>query len=234
MSIVGRFSTHRFFPHKKICEVPVKAIQAALIMVFKLRGMPQWIKVDNGRPFGDPQLGIIPVLALWVIALGTGIIWNRRRTPQDNAKVERKQGVMSNWTEWGRCTDTVELQCRLWREADFNNLHYPVSRLKGKTRIEAFPGMLQSKRPYCPKQFDVQRAIDFLAQGHWKREVSKVGQIGFWGKRFSVGMKYRHQRVSVKLDPTTNHWQVFDASGNLIKERHTGITAEKLWNLDLS
>ena len=148
--------------------------------------------------------------------------------PQDNAKVERGQGTMSKWTEWNKCEHTFALQCRLWREAEFNNCHYPVSRLGRKTRLEAFPGLLQSKRPYCPHKFDLQRVLDFLAEGHWKRQVSKVGQIAFWGRRFSVGQQFRHQIVSIKLDPGSNQWQVFNATGDLIKTVNTEISAQKI------
>jgi hypothetical protein len=56
--------------------------------VFKTFGVPSWIKVDNGRPLGDPQLEIIPPLALWLLCLGIKVIWNRPATPQDNAKVK--------------------------------------------------------------------------------------------------------------------------------------------------
>ena len=34
------------------------------------QGIPYWIKVDNGRPLGDPRLELIPPLALWLIGLG--------------------------------------------------------------------------------------------------------------------------------------------------------------------
>lgn len=88
-------------------------MQGELITIFKNHGAPDWIKVDNGRPFGDPKLELIPPLALWLIGLGIKVIWNRPATPQDNAKVERSQGVMGRWTEYTKCKDTFELQDRL-------------------------------------------------------------------------------------------------------------------------
>ena len=117
-----------FSPYKKICEVPLFRVQAALITIFKNWGVPQWLKVDNGRPFGDPRRETIPALALWLIALGIKVIWNRPRTPQDNAKVERSQGVLSHWTEFEKATDYFDLQIRLWKEADFHNYHFPLRR----------------------------------------------------------------------------------------------------------
>lgn len=209
-------------------------MQSALITVFKRWGIPQWMKTDNGRPLGDPQRQIVPVLALWLIGLGIRLIWNRPRIPQDNAKVERFQGVLANWVEWKKCANPVQLQDRLWREATFHNFHYPVSRLGRKTRIEAFPDLRYSNRPYDPKQFNVQRVLDFLAKGHWKRSANKNGQITFWGKRMGVGSKYKYQQISIKMEAATNHWMLFDPQGRLIKKVPTRITAKKIWELDLS
>lgn len=214
--------------------MPLRELQSALLPIFKTWGVPQWIKVDNGRPFGDPQMQAIPVLALWLIALDIGVIWNRPRMPQDNAKVERSQGVLANWTEWRKCKNAWHLQARLWEEACFHNLHYPVQRLKGQTRLQAFPQLLQSPRPYQPADFDPQRALDLIAQGAWKRQVSKVGQINMWNQVLQVGAAYRYQTVSIKLDPAANQWNIFDANGVLIKAFAAGITAQKLWALDLS
>lgn len=196
--------------------------------------MPLWIKVDNGRPFGDPTLEIVPPLALWLIALGIKVIWNRPRTPQQNAKVERGQGVLGNWTEFEKASDAFDLQIRLWQQADFYNYHFPIRRLKNQKRIEAFPNLAFSGRPWRPQNFKLQRALDFLAQGSWERKVTTNGQVLIYGSRFSVGRTYRHQRVSIKICPTQNQWNVFDASGNLIKAKPTKFSAQTLWALDLS
>ena len=102
MNFQGWLYHRPFFPYKKISEVPLHEIQRALIVIFKSHGIPDWIKVDNGRPFGDPQMELIPPLALWLIGLGIQVIWNRPGTPQDNAKVERSQGVMARWTEYAK------------------------------------------------------------------------------------------------------------------------------------
>lgn len=209
-------------------------IQCALIQIFKNWGIPRWIKVDNGRPFGDPQRQTVPVLALWLTALGIQVIFNRPRIPQDNAKVERSQRVLSNWTEWHKCANAAELQHRLWKEADFHNMTYPVSRLDGKTRREAFPGLSRSDIEFNPENFELQRALDLLAQGHWQRVVSINGQIDFWGIRIRVGKHYARQFMSIKLDPKQNLWMIFNPQGAIIKVVETSITDQKLWKLDLS
>ncbi len=226
--------TRPFFPKKKICEVPLLEVQGALITIFKNWGIPGWIKVDNGRPFGDPNLELIPVLALWLIGLGIKVIWNRPATPQDNAVVERSQGVMARWTEYARCRDTTAFQSRLWREAEFHNFHFPIRRKGNKTRIQLFPQLPHTGTDWNPANFKLCRVLAFIAGGQWERIVSSKGQIYCYGKRFSVGTHYKHQKVSIKLDPDKNQWNIFDPTGNFIKTHPSPFTYQSIWNLDLS
>jgi transposase InsO family protein len=234
MSTAQGYFIPRFSPLKKICEVPLKQVQQALLEAFTKSGRPQAIKVDNGRPMGDPQRETIPVLALWLIALGIKLILNRVRVPQDNAKVERMQGVLSNWTEWNKCANWEELQSRLDRQSSFHNSQYRVSRLGFKTRAEVYPHLLNNPNPFDPSDFDVQRAINFVSEGQWKREVSSQGQISHWGQRHYVGVKHAHKRLSIKLNAQTNQWESFDPNGAFIKAFDSFITKENLWRLNLS
>ncbi|MEO1212196.1 MAG: hypothetical protein AAFY45_01640 [Bacteroidota bacterium] len=224
----------QFSPQKKICEVALEDIQQALIKIFVKWGLPKWIKVDNGRPFGDPQLELIPPLALWLISLGIQVIWNRPRTPQDNAKVERSQGIMANWTELSKCQNTEHLRSRLHREAYFHNYHFPIRRWKNKKKIERFPELAFTGKSYEPENFDMQRALDFLAQASWQRTVSKNGQVNLYGKRYNLGTMRKHQIISIKLDPNLNQWVFFDTQGEPIKQYNTNFSKQSITNLDFS
>ena len=214
--------------------MPLHLSQQALIGVFEKWGVPQWIKVDNGRPFGDPQLELVPPLALWLIALGIKVIWNPARSPKKNAKVERTQGVLGNWTEFHKCNNTDHLQARLKQEGDFYNYYFPIRSLGGRKRIEAYPQLRFTGKLYQPSAFCLQRALNFLAQGNWTRKVSTNGQISMYDHRFSVGMRYKHQHVSIKICPKQNTWQIFDFNGKLIKQIPTKFSKLRLCNLDLS
>lgn len=234
MNIQGRSLTRRFSPKKKISEVPVRQVQQELISVFKNRGVPHWIKVDNGRPFGDPKLELVPPLALWLIGLGIKVIWNPPATPQDNGVVERSQGVMGNWTEFAKCIDTDDLQHRLWKEAEFHNLYFPIRRKGNKTRIRLFPKLLHTGKEWAPHGFKLNRVLIFLAKADWERKVSSIGQISIYGQRFSVGVQFKHQKVSIKLNPRNNLWNIFDANGELIKTYPSPFSEKNIWNLDFS
>lgn len=196
--------------------------------------MPLQIRVDNGRPFGDPKMDLAPPLALWLIGLGIKVIWNPPARPQKNAKVERSQGVMGRWTEYGKCKDTDDLQERLWREAEFHNCYFPIRRLGGKTRMQTYPGLLYSGREWNPSVFKLNRCLVFLAKGRWERKVSTNGQINHYGKRLSVGIAYKHQIVSIKLDARKNQWNVFSSKGDLIKTEPTSFSSQSVWVLDFS
>lgn len=209
-------------------------MQQELITIFKTRGFPKFIKVDNGRPFGDPRLELVPILSLWLIGMGIKVIWNRPATPQDNAKVERSQGVMAKWTEYNKCQNIFELQLRLWREAEFHNLYFPIKRKKGKSRIELFPRLVHTGNHWTPRNFKFNRVLIFLAKGNWERKVNRWGQITIYGQRFSVGTQLKHQKVNLKLNAMKNQWMVFNSIGQLIKSYPSLFTETNIWNLEFS
>ena len=87
-------------------------MQAALRDAFSRWGRPERFRVDNGTPWGSA--GDWPTdLALWLIGLGIGMVWNPPRRPQDNGVIERSQGTGKRWGEPATCADARELQRRL-------------------------------------------------------------------------------------------------------------------------
>ena len=141
---------------------------------------------------------------------------------------------MANWTEYKKCKDTFHLQTRLWREADFYNYHFPIKRHQRRKRIEIFPQLGRTNRQWNPSDFKLNRVLIFMAKGQWERKVSSNGQVSLYGQRFSVGLAYKHQIVSFKLNPRKNVWDIFDDKGELIKNRPTAFSKQSIWNLDLS
>lgn len=209
-------------------------MQQALIVLFQVWGQPQAIKVDNGRPFGDPASDLVPVLALWLIGLGIDMIWNRPRQPTDNAKVERMQAVTSAWAEPQTCASVEMLQARLDEAALIQRSRYQVRRLQGQTRQAAYPDLLAGGCPYQVEGFKLERVLRFLAKGVWMRKVSKVGQIDFYNRRWQVGARYRRQYVSLHLVPESREWIVSDEAGSEIKRFSASfLSARGIWLLSL-
>lgn len=203
--------------------------------VFEDWGCPGALRVDNGRPLGDPGSDLISVLALWLIGKHIAVLWNRARCPKDNAKVERMQAVTANWAEPARCQGPEELAQRLEEVAYIQRSLYPVRRLQGQTRTTRYPGLLSKGRPYDPDRFDLARVLAFLGQGDWIRKVSKAGQIDFYHQRWSVGTSWSREKVWVKLDRETAQWCVHDEKGNEIKRFAADfLSAESICGLCLS
>src|SRR3954471_11276520 len=130
----------RFSPHYHISEVRVSEIQQMIQQSFEQWGLPAHIRVDNGKPFGDPQRCSIPELALWLTGSGIEVRWNRPRTPKDNAKLERMQATTSR-----NCT---ELQAKLDRAAIVQRERYQLRRVGPKSSKELYPELWTNSRTY--------------------------------------------------------------------------------------
>jgi len=199
-----------------------------LSTIFTKWGLPAWVKVDNGRPLGDPTLDTIPPLALWLVGIGVDVYYNRPRTPQQNAKVERCQETMSRWTEYKSCKDHNELQLRLMEESRFYNEDFKDRRKSNTTRKERFVDLEHTGRVFDPEAFNFNRVLEYIAKRHWKRRVATMGQISHFGQRFSVGKSYAKQTVMIKMDAKENKWVVTDQRGEVIKRQPTKISKEEL------
>lgn len=207
-----------FSPCGKISQVKRITIKRAMEATFTTWGVPEQIKVDNGRPFGDPQREGLPPLALWLIGLGIAVVWNRPRTPQDNAKVERAQGTLSRWTEYTLLQTTQQLQDALQREGQFYNEVFRDRRKNHTTKLERHPSLKHSGRPFDAGDFDEQRIAAFVSEGRWQRTVSRNGQITIGGQTFSVGQCYARQSVQVTLDPVERVWVVSNTDGKRLAQ----------------
>lgn len=224
-----------FSPWAYISQVPLSAVQTALISVFKQWGQPESIKVDNGRPLGDPGSDLVPVMALWLVGLGIDVVWNRPRQPTDNAKVERMQAVTANWAEPEQCADPAMLQRHLDEAAHIQRSLYRCRRLGHQTRAARYPALVAGGAAYAPEAFDLGRVLGFLAKGTWVRKVSQVGQIDFYGQRWQVGAAYRRQQVCLELDVSSQQWVVRDEDDQELKRFASSFISEStLWSLSLS
>src|SRR3954463_13270955 len=151
--------------------------------VFKQWGLPRYIRVDNGKPFGDPQRCSIPELGLWLIGLGIKVVWNRPRSPKDNATVERMQSTTSRWAEVEQCSDCTELQTKLDKAATIQREQYQVRRLGAKSRKEVYPELWHNSRAYSGKEaFDISSVYTYLSQVSFARKTNKKGAFTFYAQ----------------------------------------------------
>ncbi|HPI08070.1 MAG TPA: hypothetical protein PLM41_16880 [Saprospiraceae bacterium] len=180
-------------------------------------GRPLALRVDNGEPFGSTRPSTTSELALCLIAFGVEVRANRPASPQQNGKVERQQGTSMRWAEVLQCKTLEEAQIKLDEACLIQREQYPVTRLKGKTRKEAFPQIYQNQRTWTPADFEPQRTYDFIAKKQYVRKVSANCQITHFGHKSRIGSQYAGQSVCLKLNPFTLAWEVFAANGKFIK-----------------
>jgi transposase InsO family protein len=184
---------------------------------FEQWGLPKCIRVDNGKPFGDPQRCSIPELALWLTGLGIEVIWNRPRTPKDNAKVERMQATTSRWTEVEQCYSCTELQTKLDKAATVQREQYQVRRLGCKSRKELYPELWTNCRAYNHQTaFDVNRVTTYLSQLSFVRKVNKKGVFNFYAQRVYVGYSHNNKTLSLRYDTDSNRFRLMDESNTTI------------------
>ena len=179
-------------------------------------GLPKTIRVDNGRPLGDPQRSSVPMLALWLIGLGMEVIWNRVRCPKDNATVERMQATSSRWAEVEQCSSSTQLQDRLDDAAKVQREQYQIRRMGYKSRKELYPEVWNNTRVYSSTAFDLSRVRDYLSRVTFVRKVGKKGAINFYAQKVQVGSRYHNRYVYVHYDAMLNHFRVEDESKTAI------------------
>lgn len=225
--------THWFFPHSRIAQVPLAALRARLIETFERWGKPGALRVDNGAPFGDPTLSTTPVLALWCIAVDVDMIWNRPHHPEQNGRVEKMQDTTQRWAEAGSARDLGDLQEKLSEVLRLQRECYAVVRLNGKTRLEVFPNLATSRRPYAASDFQLQRVHAFLCKKLYTRKVSADGSIVHYRQIHFLSWTLRRQWVQLRLKEDGSAWQVF-SDYKMIKELPaTHLSEQNIQNLTL-
>lgn len=193
------------------------------------------MRFDNGHPWGSWN-DLPRALALWLIGLDVGVIWNRPRRPEENGTVERTQGVTRQWVEPTRCPDRAHLPGRLDWAVRIQREAYPA--LGGRTRLEAHPALRRPRRPYARAEeealWDLGRVEAILSGGVWRRRVSRTGQISLYNRNYRVGRGHAGQEVSVRYEAAGRQWVVQEARGReLARHAAEQITRERIISLEV-
>jgi hypothetical protein len=123
------------------------------------------------------------------------------------------------WADPKACRTRGELKSRLQREALVQRERYPS--IAGISRIQAYPELQHSGRPYAPaeerRMWDLTRVDQYLAAGVYHRRANARGFIYLYGWSRGLGRAHRGQEVSVRFDPSTREWVVSDHQGQELK-----------------
>jgi hypothetical protein len=236
MNAAARRSPPRFSPLGRWNQVSPGDVRTQLRRAFARWGLPARFRVDNGWPWGSR--GDWPTeLALWLIGLGVGMIWNTPRRPQENGVVERSQRTARCWCEPATCASPEELESRLQRMDQLHREVYPVR--NRQSRLALYPGLAHSGRPYTQegeaRLWQWPRVTADLAGRVVMRRVSRNGMVSLYNHDHYVGNAHRNKDVYVTFDPQTNEWGFADAQGRELRHKQAQqITPERVMALDIT
>ena len=186
--------------------------------MFARWGLPRAIRVDNGHPWGLNR-GLPPALALWLIGLGVAVEWIDPGQPQQNAHVERGNGVTQRWAEPSSCATRRELQTRLRRECAVQRERYPA--VAGMSRAEAYPGLRHAGRPYRAaderRAWELSRVDAVLSDLTLYRRANARGAIWVYNTPRYLGRAHCGVEVRVRFDASDRQWVASDLEGHELK-----------------
>lgn len=184
--------SHYLLRAKALPQSTTKWTKQCFSGLFRLEGVPEIIRVDNGSPFASVGPGGLSRLSVWWISLGIEVQFTRPGCPQDNGSHERMHRTMK--AECCRPASTTmkaqQLRMDRWRH-EFNH-ERPHEALDQK-----FPAELYQK---SRRRLDEQIKQPLYDPSERTLKVSDSGGVQFNGKRYHVGEAFAKQRVAVEQE----------------------------------
>lgn len=177
-------------------------VQACLTEVFRRYGLPHWMTMDNGSPWGDSGLSPYTPLTVWLLRLGIGISHSRPFHPQTQGKDERFHRTLQaellapltfrNWAETQAGFDRWRAEYNQERPHQALGLAVPASRYRPSPR--PFPEVLP--------------AIEY-GPGDEVRKVQHGGEVHFQGRIWRVSKAFRGHPVALRPTQQDGIWHVY-------------------------
>lgn len=213
---------------KRIAQISLKDALDVVNKAFQRWGLPENIKIDNGKPLVNPHYRDIPSKAkLWWIGLGIKVVQNPPRCPQENGIVECLQGTCKRWVNPISKTNIQELQKALDDNSDFQRNHYEIPSKNFNTRIQLYPKLETNLRVYNPQDFDIKKVDDYLSKKTWKRRIKSIGSVHFFGQQIYIGKKFGRMDVYITFDPIERQWIFRSDRGVLLNTSKKSVPSEK-------
>jgi putative transposase len=176
-----------------VCLLPDQRwmqVKAAFTKLFRERGMPEAIRVDNGGPFASTGPAGLSRLSVWWVRLGIRVEFTRPARPQDNGSHEQFHRVLKRETTRPPAQTPRGQQHRttVWLRG-YNNLR-PHESLGQKTPARfyrktgrRFPRTL--RRHEYPRHYHV-------------RKVRSNGEVRWKGRKRFIGEAFVKQSIALK------------------------------------
>lgn len=182
--------SHYLLRASALQQSTVKWTRRAFSGLFRLEGVPEIIRVDNGAPFGSVGPGGLTKLSVWWVSLGIEVQFTRPGCPQDNGSHERMHRTMKDECCKPASCNRKAQQQRMdrWRH-EFNH-ERPHESLDQRA-----PAELYQK---SARRLDEQINHPLYEPGDFTLKVSENGVISHEGRRIFVGEAYAGQRVALE------------------------------------
>ena len=166
-------------------------VKEKLTEVFRSYGMPEWIMVDNGSPWGyDEQRRWTPLTA-WLIRLNVGVRHSRPYHPQTQGKVERFHRTLQQEVLEGRqFGDLKRVQEAFDQWRTIYNQHRPHEALQ--MQVPA------SRYRISPREFPEKLSPIEYESMDQIRHVDVRGYIRYRGQKIRIGKGFRGNPVGLR------------------------------------
>ena len=177
-----------------------RPVRVAMKRLFRHRGLPDTIRVDNGSPFSGPGALGLSRLSVWWLRLGIRVEFTRRARPGDNAGHEQFHGCYQREVVADGAAHRQAMQRRSTRWLAHYNQERPHEALNQQTPAQVYR---PSRRPYP------ESSPPLRYPARWEvRRVRNRGHIKWHGRLRFIGRAFVGQTVGLKgIRP--DHWQVF-------------------------
>lgn len=95
--------------------------------------------------------------------------------------------------------------------------------VRGQSRLEAYPSLKHSGRPYDPDQeetgWDLGKVWELVGMHRVPRRVNGRGQVSVYNRPYSVGVAWASQLIWVGFDPLEGAWTFQDEKGHEIRRK---------------
>ena len=166
---------------------PVKAVFTGL---FRKRGRPEVIRIDNGSPFASKGPAGLSRLSVWWMGLGIRVEFTRPGCPQDNGAHEQFHGVLKRettqpvaWTRQGQQHRTTS-----WLR-HYNRLR-PHEALKQRVPAALYR---KSRRKFPARLSELK-----YGRGYQIRRVRSNGEIRWAGRKRFIGEAFVGQTIALR------------------------------------
>ena len=177
-----------------------RAVRHALTRLFRRRGLPRAMRMDNGPPFGGTGPLGWTRLSVWLRQLGIQVEFSRPARPGDNAEHEHLHGELQRETAQPPAANPAAQQKRFDRWVKLYNTVRPHESLHQATPASVYrdsPRRLPARLPAWPTHSHA--AV---------RRVSAGGWIWYQGKKRLIGRAFAGQPVALHaLD--AHHCEIF-------------------------